>query len=135
LLDEIKFNEQGLIPVIIANAKDNRPLTLCYMNREALEKTLETGKVHVFRRSQGRLMMKGEKSGHIQEVKGVFPDCEGNSLLITVKQHVAGCHKGYMSCYFRRYDVKRGRFRVVEKRLFDPERVYRKDEGGRMKDE
>jgi phosphoribosyl-AMP cyclohydrolase len=124
LTDELTFNDQGLIPVIIANVEDNRPLTLCYMNREALEKTIQTGKVHLFRRSKGRLMIKGETSGHIQEVKGVFPDCEGRSLLITVKQHVAGCHKGYMSCYFRQYDEKGDDFKVVEERIFDPEKVY-----------
>lgn len=124
LFDGLVFNDQGMIPCIIANAEDNRPLTLCYMTREALEKTLETGKVHVFRRSLGRLMIKGETSGHIQEVKRVFPDCEGKSLLITVKQHVAGCHKGYMSCYFNEYDVKNDSFKVAEPLVFDPKKVY-----------
>ena len=124
LMDKLAFNDQGLIPAIITNAEDGRPLTLCYLNREALEKTLETGKVHVFRRSAGRLMLKGETSGHIQEVKRVLLDCEGKSLLIEVKQHVAGCHQGYMSCYFREYDVKRGEIRIVEKQIFNPEKVY-----------
>ena len=124
LLDELVFNDGGLIPTIIANAEDNRPLTLCYMNREALAKTLETGKVHVFRRSEGRLMLKGEISGHVQEVQRVFPDCEGRSLLMLVKQHVAGCHKGYMSCYFREYDPASGKMRVVEERVFNPDEVY-----------
>ncbi len=124
LIDEIVFNDQGLIPVIIANVEDNRPLTLCYMTREALETTLETGKVHVFRRSKGRLMIKGETSGHIQEVRHVYPDCEGKSLLMLVKQHVAGCHKGYMSCYFREYDPKTDEFTVSDERVFDPEEVY-----------
>jgi phosphoribosyl-AMP cyclohydrolase len=124
LLDEITFNDQGMIPVIIANAEDNRALTLCYMTREALEKTLETGKVWVFRRSLGRLMLKGETSGHIQEVQAVYPDCEGKSLLMTVRQHVAGCHKGYMSCYYRRYDPKKGKYAIAEKRVFDPRKVY-----------
>jgi len=124
LLDELVFNDQGLIPTIIANVEDNRPLVLCYLNREALVKTLGTGKVHVFRRSQGRLMLKGETSGHIQEVKHVFPDCEGKSLLILVKQHVAACHKGYMSCYFREYDVASDELHIGEKRIFDPNDVY-----------
>lgn len=124
LMDELIFNDQDMIPCIIANVEDNQPLTLCYMTREALEKTLKEGKVYVFRRSLGRLMLKGETSGHIQEVKGVYPDCEGKSLLIKVKQHVAGCHKGYMSCYFREYDVKNDKFVIAEKRVFDPEKVY-----------
>jgi phosphoribosyl-AMP cyclohydrolase len=69
-------------------------------------------------------MMKGETSGHIQEVKGLFVDCEGRSLLIAVKQRVAACHEGYMSCYFRQYDPKSDDFKIVEKRVFDPEKVY-----------
>ena len=124
LLDELQFNDQGLMPTIIANAEDNRPLTLCYLNREAIEKTIETGKVHVFRRSKGRLMLKGETSGHIQEVKRVFVDCEGKSMLMLVRQHVAGCHMGYMSCYFNEYDAVKDEFRVAEERVFDPSKVY-----------
>ena len=124
LLDQLKWNEKGLIPAIIANVEDNRPLTLCYMTREALEITIETGKVHLFRRSKGRLMIKGETSGHIQEVKHIYPDCANNSLLILVKQHVAGCHKGYMSCYFNEYDPKTDEFTTTDKRVFDPEKVY-----------
>jgi len=124
LMEELKFNEQGLIPVIIANVEDGRPLTLCFMNREALAKTIETGKVHVFRRSKGRLMMKGEVSGHIQEVRGLFPDCENRSLMITVKQHVAGCHAGYMSCYYRQYDGDSDDYLIVEEQVFDPKTVY-----------
>lgn len=124
LMDELQFNDQGLVPTIIANLDDTRPLTLCYLNREALKKTLETGKVHVFRRSKGRLMLKGETSGHVQEVQRVFLDCEGRSLLITVKQHVAACHMGYMSCYYREYDVKKDDIVVTEERVFDPRKVY-----------
>ena len=124
LLDQLVWNDRGLIPAIIANVEDNRPLTLCYLTREALAKTIETGKVHVFRRSKGRLMLKGETSGHIQEVRSIRPDCENKSLLITVKQHVAGCHMGYMSCYFREYDAQTGELRVTEERVFDPKKVY-----------
>jgi len=124
LLDELVWNDQGLIPAIIANVEDNRPLTLCYLTREALEKTIETGRVHVFRRSKGRLMLKGETSGHIQEVRAIRPDCENKSLLIAVKQHVAGCHMGYMSCYFREYDAEKDECVVADERVFDPEDVY-----------
>jgi phosphoribosyl-AMP cyclohydrolase len=125
LIDSIKFDERGLVPAVIQNAEDGRVLTLCYMNREAVRKTLETGKVHVFRRSQGRTMLKGESSGHIQELRTIFLDCEGNSLLIGVKQHVAGCHAGYMSCYYRRFDPETNSFKIVEERVFDPEQVYK----------
>ena len=124
LMGELVFNDSGLIPAIIAKAEDNQPLTLCYMTREAIAKTLETRQVYVFRRSKRRLMLKGETSGHIQDVKRVFVDCEGKSLTMLVKQHVAGCHMGYMSCYYREYDPDRDDFIITEERVFDPKEVY-----------
>src|SRR3989338_5223716 len=102
LFEKIKFDESGLIPSVIQDEKYGRVLTLCYMNREALEKTIETGKIHVFRRSKGKLMMKGETSGAIQKVKSIYIDCEGNSLLFEVEQKMGACHEGYLSCYFRK---------------------------------
>ena len=125
LMDSIKFDEKGLVPVVIQNAEDGRVLTLCYMNREAVQKTLETGTVHVFRRSAGRVMLKGESSRHIQELHTVFIDCEGNSLLMAVTPHIAGCHAGYMSCYYRRFDPETDSFKIVEERVFDPEEAYK----------
>lgn len=104
LIDSLVFSEQGLIPAVIQDDSTGQVLTLCYMNNEALDKTLETGLVHVFRRSAGRLMMKGETSGHTQTVKSIFIDCEGKSLVIRIDQKVAACHKDYFTCYFREYD-------------------------------
>lgn len=125
LLDNIKFDEKGLIPAIIVNISSNQVLTLCYLNRDALEKTIESGKVHVFRRSKNRLMLKGESSGHIQIVKEIYFDCEGNSLVLKVEQKVAGCHAGYMSCYYRKYDEKTDKIEIAEERIFDPEKIYK----------
>jgi phosphoribosyl-AMP cyclohydrolase len=125
LLDNIKFDDKGLIPAVIVNVADNRVLTLCFMNRDALEKTIETGKVHVFRRSQNRLMLKGETSGHTQLVEEVFLDCEGKSLVIKVKQNVAGCHAGYMSCYYRKYNNNTNSIEINEEKIFDPEKTYK----------
>jgi len=124
LLDALNFDAAGLIPAMIVDSVDNRPLTLCYMNREAVQKTLETGMVHVFRRSKGRLMLKGETSGHTQKVKELAIDCEGNSLAITVEQKVAACHMGYRSCYYRVYDPAQDSFVIRDERVFDPEEVY-----------
>lgn len=104
LTDVLVFNEQGLIPAVIQDDASGQVLTLCYMNQEALDKTLETGLVHVFRRSAGRLMMKGETSGHTQTVKSITIDCEGKSLVVRIDQKVAACHKNYFTCYFREYD-------------------------------
>ncbi len=124
LIDSIRFDDKGLVPAIIVDAAGGGAITLCYMNRQAVERTVETGKVHVYRRSQRRLMLKGETSGHIQTVKEIRLDCEGNSLLFVVEQKVAGCHAGYFSCYYRAYNAEKDAWEVVEERVFDPEKVY-----------
>ncbi|NOR65359.1 MAG: phosphoribosyl-AMP cyclohydrolase [Candidatus Scalindua sp.] len=125
LIDNVKFDDKGLIPAVIVNVADNRVLTLCFMNKDALEKTVETGKVHVFRRSQNRLMLKGETSGHTQSVEEVFLDCECKSLVLKVKQNVAACHTGYMSCYYRKYNTKTDSIEINEEKIFDPEKTYK----------
>jgi phosphoribosyl-AMP cyclohydrolase len=124
LLDMIKFDDKGLVPAIIQDEKTKEVLTLCYMNKEALEKTLVEGCVYVFRRSKGKLMKKGETSGCTQAVKSVCLDCEGNSLLFKVDQHIAGCHEGFFTCYFRQVD-KDGNVRVLGTRVFDPKKIYK----------
>lgn len=124
LISRLRFDKDGLIPAVIVDASTNQALTLCYMNEEALNKTIETRKIHLFRRSKNRLMLKGESSGHIQTVKEIYLDCEGNSLVFKVRQYVAACHAGYKSCYFRRYDPDNDRIEVVEEKVFDPEKVY-----------
>ncbi len=108
LYDVLVFNAQDMIPAVIQDDASGEVLTLCYMTREALDKTLETGLVHVFRRSLGKLMMKGETSGHTQAVKSVHIDCEGKSLVVKIDQKVAACHKNFFTCYFREYKVDSG---------------------------
>ncbi len=103
-LNKLKFSESGLIPAIIQDYKTLEVLTLCYMNRDALEKTFETGKIHLWRRSKQKLMMKGETSGCCQLVKEVRRDCEDNSLLFKVEQLGHGaCHTGNKTCYYRKF--------------------------------
>lgn len=123
LVSSIKFDDKGLVPAIIQDYKSGEVLTLCYMNKDAIEKTLEAGIVYVFRRSKGRLMMKGETSGCTQAVKDVFIDCEGNSILIKVEQKRAACHTGYFTCYFRKME-KSGALKAEGKPIFDPKDVY-----------
>lgn len=122
LLDAIRFKD-GLVPAVVADT-DGQVLVLCYMDREALEKTLQSGLIHVFRRSRGRVMLKGETSGHTQAVKEMRIDCDGNSLLFTVEQKVAVCHAGYVTCYYRRYLPEQDAFEICAERVFDPEAVY-----------
>ena len=128
LLKELTFKD-GLIPAVIVDAEGGEVLTLCYMDKEALRETLSTGLVHVFRRSKGRIMLKGETSGHTQHVEEVRVDCLGRSLLLKVRQRVAACHKGYWTCYFRRYDAGAGAFETVGEKIFEPGDVY----GGDLK--
>ena len=119
----LKFGADGLIPAIIQDQKSQKVLTLCYMNETALRATLENGYIYLFRRSQNKLMKKGETSGHTQEVREFRPDCEGKSLLFVIDQKVAGCHKGYFSCYFEAFSTQ-GDKKVTDKPVFDPAQVY-----------
>lgn len=121
---QLKFDANtGLIPAIIQDEKTKQVLTLCYMNDIALKATLENGYIYLFRRSQNKLMKKGETSGHTQAVKEFRPDCEGKSLLFVIEQKVAGCHKGYFSCYFEKIKNDGAR-QVTDPLVFDPSKVY-----------
>lgn len=120
---QLKFAADGLIPAIIQDAKTQKVLTLCYMNDVALKATLEHGFIYLFRRSQNKLMKKGETSGHTQAVKEFRIDCEGKSLLFLIDQKVAGCHKGYFSCYFEKIEND-GSKKITDPLVFDPQKVY-----------
>ena len=124
LIEYLKFNDRGLIPAIIQDERSKEVLTLCYLNRDALRKTLDEGYVYVFRRSKNMLMKKGQTSGCTQAVKGIYIDCEGNSILFKVNQKLAGCHDGYFTCYYRKVN-KDGGIKTLGKRLFDPEKIYK----------
>jgi len=124
-LDLLKWDENGLISVIFQDHQSGEVLTLAYMNREALQRTLETGRVHVYRRSHKRVMPKGETSGRCQIVKEIRVDCDGDALLMRIEQlGGAACHEGYRSCFYRR--LSEGKLAVIGERLFDPEEVYRR---------
>ncbi len=123
-INELNFSEKGIIPAIIQDEKTSQVLTLCYMDKEAIERTLAEGKIYVFRRSKGRVMLKGETSGCIQLVKELFVDCADNSLLFKVEQTRAACHEGYFSCYFRRID-ENGNVVIEGERVFEPKEVYK----------
>lgn len=120
---KLNFDDKGLIPAIIQDFKTGEVLTLCYMDRDALRKTFETEKIHVFRRSKKRVMLKGEVSGNTQTVKQVFVDCANNSLLFKVDQKCAACHEGYFSCYFRKVNSG-GDEEITARRLFNPDDIY-----------
>lgn len=104
IINELKFGENGLLPVVTQDYRTGEVLMLAYMNKEAFEKSLETGKVHYWSRSRSKLWLKGENSGHYQHIKSIRLDCDGDTLLIKVEQQVAACHTGNYSCFFRELD-------------------------------
>jgi phosphoribosyl-AMP cyclohydrolase len=109
----------GLLPAIVQDASTKEVLMLAYMNKEALELTLETGLAHYYSRSRQKLWKKGEESGHVQRVKEVRVDCDADCLLLLVEQDTAACHTGYVSCFYRDIDGH-----IVGKKAFDPGAVY-----------
>jgi phosphoribosyl-AMP cyclohydrolase len=125
-LDKLKFDANGLIPIIVQDVVNGQVLMMAYMNRAAIDRTLETGKVHTYSRSRGRLALKGESSRHFQHVREVRTDCDGDVLLFKVEQDVAACHEGYRSCFFKQYERGAGDWKIVETRAFDPDAVYKK---------
>lgn len=125
-LDSLKFDENGLIPAIIQDDTSGEVLMMAWMNRDSLQKTIETQKTHFFSRSRGKLWLKGESSGHIQQVKSIRTDCDCDTLLIRVDQTGAACHDGYYSCFYRQHDNQAGDWPIVGTRVFDPDAVYKK---------
>ncbi|QUH27209.1 bifunctional phosphoribosyl-AMP cyclohydrolase/phosphoribosyl-ATP diphosphatase HisIE [Serpentinicella alkaliphila] len=99
-LDNIKYDDKGLIPAIIQDINSKEVLMMAYMNAESLEKTLETGTTWFWSRSRGALWNKGETSGHFQYVKAINYDCDGDTLLIKVEQIGVACHTGARNCFF-----------------------------------
>lgn len=101
-MTDIKWNSDGLVPAIAVDAYTNEVLMQAYMNEEALRLTLETGRVHYYSRSRGKLWLKGETSGHFQTVADVYTDCDNDSILLRVIQTGAACHTGSRTCFFRK---------------------------------
>ena len=124
IAQEVRFGEDGLIPVVITDAETRRLLVLCYMNAEALEKTISEGRVHTYSRSRGRVVLKVLTSGHVQALEEIRVNCDGNSLEIRVVQEVAACHAGYYSCFYRHWNPSDGTWSVDDERVFDPDRVH-----------
>lgn len=122
-LDELKYDANGLIPAIIQDDGTGEVLMMAWMNRQALQKTVETGKTHFFSRSRNKLWLKGESSGHVQQVKSIATDCDQDVLLVKVDQTGAACHDGYYSCFYREYEASGG-WKVVGRKVFDPAKVY-----------
>jgi phosphoribosyl-AMP cyclohydrolase len=121
------FDKTDLIPVIAQDDATGDVLMLAYMNRDAYEETLRTGRVCYYSRSRQRLWRKGEESGNVQHVREIRLDCDADTLLIRVEQiGGAACHEGYRSCFFRAIDPATAAATVIGQRVFDPAEVYKK---------
>lgn len=125
-LEKLKLDANGLIPAIVQDHRTGQVLMMAWMNHEALAKTLETRQTHFFSRSRNKLWLKGESSGHVQNVKSIAVDCDQDVLLVKVEQVGAACHEGYGTCFFREFDPAVDQLKIVEKRVFDPKSVYGK---------
>ena len=129
-LDEVRWDERGLIPVIAQEAASGDVLMFAWMNREALQETAESGRAVYFSRSRARLWRKGEESGHVQTVHDIRLDCDNDVILLKVSQlgqetgPAIACHTGRHSCFFNRYE--NGQWRVVDPVLKDPQTIYKK---------
>jgi len=123
-INGLKFSDDGLIPAVCVDAETRQVLMVAYMNEASLRDTVRTGKTHFWSRSRQKNWMKGESSGHTQEVRAIYIDCDLDTLVIEVAQHGAACHKGYRSCFYRRLDDG-NQWQVVAEKVFDPDEVYK----------
>jgi phosphoribosyl-AMP cyclohydrolase len=122
-IDFEKLN--GLVPAIAQDVETGEVLMLAWMNQEAFQETIQTQRACYYSRSRKRLWRKGEESGHVQDVESIHIDCDGDTVLLKVRQRGgAACHEGYKSCFFRQLDGDQTR--VVGERVFDPSVVYGK---------
>jgi phosphoribosyl-ATP pyrophosphohydrolase/phosphoribosyl-AMP cyclohydrolase len=105
-IPDIKFDERGLVPAIVQEETTGQVLMLAYMNEESLKLSMETGFTHFWSRSRQKLWKKGETSGHVQEIRSAWYDCDSDTLLFKVRQTGVACHTGKMSCFFNLIDWK-----------------------------
>ena len=114
-----------MLPAIAQDSDTGEVLMMAYMNEESYQETIETGRVVYFSRSRSKLWRKGEESGHVQQVQGIYLDCDLDTILLKVKQlGDAACHKGYRSCFYRQ--VTPDGLEIVGQRVFNPDDVYKK---------
>src|SRR5262249_22464302 len=119
-MDSYKFNSDGLIPVIIQDEDSGEVLMLAYMDKVAMERTLKEKKTVFYSRSRNQYWVKGESSGHTQDVQQVLTDCDKDTILIKVKQHGGACHLGYRSCFVHEMNGSGDIVRVTQEKVFDP---------------
>lgn len=121
---DIKFDDKGLVPAIVQDIDSGEILMMAWMNEAALKQTLEVKKATFYSRSRDKMWIKGESSGHVQEVVEVRVDCDQDLVLLKCKSHGPCCHVGYNSCFYRAVQAD-GSLKLVAEKVFDPEKVYK----------
>jgi phosphoribosyl-AMP cyclohydrolase len=122
-LDDLKWNDDGLVPAIVQDAQSGEVLMLAWMDEPALRATIATGQAHFYSRSRRAHWHKGATSGHVQHVESIWVDCDGDVVLLKARQVGGACHEGYRSCFFRRLDDA-GRLEIAARPVFDATAVY-----------
>jgi phosphoribosyl-AMP cyclohydrolase len=124
---ELNFSKgNGLLPAIVQEYHSGEVLMLAYINSDSWERTLQTGEAHYWSRTRQEIWHKGESSGHIQKIREIYVDCDNDTVLLRVEQvGGAACHTGYKSCFHKKID-RNGEESIVGKKIFKPERVYKK---------
>lgn len=125
IIKKIKFNKDGLVPAIAQDIDSGEVVMVAYMNKESLLKTLAEKKACYYSRSRDKQWIKGEQSGHTQEVKQVLVDCDADTVLLKIKQNGGACHEGYFSCFFREI-TDDGELNITREKMFDEKEVYKK---------
>jgi phosphoribosyl-AMP cyclohydrolase len=122
-----KFDAQGLIPAIAQDDRTGQVLMVAWMNREALDRTIETGRATYFSRSRGKLWMKGEESGHVQTVRQILVDCDQDCLILKVSVDQGQCHVGYQSCFYRALKPRsKTDLDLIAQKVYDPKAAYKR---------
>ncbi len=119
-----KVGDQELVIAIAQDYKTHEVLMVAFMNREALQKTIDTKKAHYWSTSRQKIWLKGESSGNFQEIKEILVDCDEDAILIKISQKGGACHEGYESCFFR--ELKDNKLNIVGNKVFEPSEVYNK---------
>jgi len=121
-----KFNENGLIPAIAQDAKTGQVLMVAYMNRAALDATIQTGLATYFSRSRKKLWKKGEESGHVQKVEQILVDCDQDCIVLKVTVDAGQCHVGYQSCFYRALKANSDKkLENIAEKVYDPKKAYK----------
>jgi phosphoribosyl-AMP cyclohydrolase len=122
-----KFNEDGLIPAIAQDAETGQILMVAWMNREALDHTIATGRATYYSRSRKKLWKKGEESGHVQRVRQILVDCDQDCLVLKVTVDAGQCHVGYQSCFYRALKSNTTHeLEFIDEKVYDPSTAYGK---------